>query len=214
MAISTYSDLKSAVAAWAKRSDLTSVIPDFITLTEKRLARTLIPREQETEVELTATPASRYINLPAGFIKPVGLWLKTTLPREKLTQMLPAELPVSNESGEPEYWAVDGARIALDLPAAGAYPFDFRYVASWQLSDANPTNYVLETHPDLYLFGTLTELSKYTLSDEQAAIYEGRFQQALRDAANTENDSRASAVMTTDVGLSLCGGRFNINRGY
>jgi len=39
MAISTYSELKTAVANWLDRSDLTDVIPDFITLAETRHKR-------------------------------------------------------------------------------------------------------------------------------------------------------------------------------
>lgn len=215
MAITNYSELQAAIANWSKRSDLTSVIPDFITLAEKRLNRTFVPRSQEVEIELTATPGSRYITLPSDMINPVGLWLKAYLPRQKLTQLLPVDLPVqTNVSGYPEYWAIDGSNIAFERPAASAYTFDFRYQQTWALSNSNPTNYILTNSPDLYLFGAMVELSKYVFDEQQAGIWEGRYQQALQDAANNENDTRATAVMTTDISQIARTNRFNIIRGY
>ena len=41
MAITTYSELQSAVADWLNRDDLTSVIPNFIELAEADLTRNL-----------------------------------------------------------------------------------------------------------------------------------------------------------------------------
>ena len=39
MALATYSDLKTSIANWLDRSDLTDVIPDFIALAETRHKR-------------------------------------------------------------------------------------------------------------------------------------------------------------------------------
>ena len=39
MAITTYAELKSSIANWLNRDDLTSVIPDFISLTEAGINR-------------------------------------------------------------------------------------------------------------------------------------------------------------------------------
>ena len=39
MAITTYAELKSSIANWLNRDDLTSVIPDFISLAEAQIAR-------------------------------------------------------------------------------------------------------------------------------------------------------------------------------
>ena len=39
MAISNYSELKTAIASWLDRTDLTDIIPDFIALAETRHKR-------------------------------------------------------------------------------------------------------------------------------------------------------------------------------
>ena len=45
MALTTYEELKSSIADYLNRSDLTSVIPDFVTLCEADMNRTLRTRE-------------------------------------------------------------------------------------------------------------------------------------------------------------------------
>jgi hypothetical protein len=43
MAITTYSELKTAVADWLNRADLTSVIPDFIALAKPSSTASFAP---------------------------------------------------------------------------------------------------------------------------------------------------------------------------
>ena len=45
MALTDYSSLKTSVASYLARSDLTTQIPDFIRLAEERLARDLRTRK-------------------------------------------------------------------------------------------------------------------------------------------------------------------------
>ena len=54
MAINTYDNLKTTIANYLNRSDLTSYIGDFITLTESRLNRELRVREMiNTDTSIT-----------------------------------------------------------------------------------------------------------------------------------------------------------------
>ena len=45
MAITNYTELKSSLADWLNRSDLTTVIPDFITLAESQFNREIRNRK-------------------------------------------------------------------------------------------------------------------------------------------------------------------------
>ena len=214
MPITTYAELKSEVADWLHRDDLTAKIPTFIALAESRINKTFLPRSQEQEDELTTIPGSRFVALPAGVINPMGLWMKAWLPRHKLHQCLPEELPVrTNASGYPEYWAIDGTNIAFDIPASAALAFDFRYTKAFALSDANPTNYILDNSPELYLLGSLFEACTYA-ADDRAQLFDGRFQAALQNASNNENDTRATAPLVTELTGAVSNARFNIIRGY
>ena len=64
MSISTYSELKTAVANFLARTDLTDQIPDFIQLAEARLSRELESRDQEKRANATLTIGDQYIALP------------------------------------------------------------------------------------------------------------------------------------------------------
>ena len=66
MAITTYSELQTAVSNWLHRSDLTSYIPDFITLAETRIYREVRARDMETA--FSDTIASGAVALPTSYI--------------------------------------------------------------------------------------------------------------------------------------------------
>jgi hypothetical protein len=88
MALSTYTELKAAVASWLARADLTSTIPDFITLAEAKLNRTLRTRQMEQRSTATAT---EYMELPTGFIELRNIQLNET-PKVSLEMVSPDEI--------------------------------------------------------------------------------------------------------------------------
>ena len=45
MALTTYAELKTSIGDWLNRADLTAVIPDFISLAEAQIERTLRTRQ-------------------------------------------------------------------------------------------------------------------------------------------------------------------------
>jgi len=70
MAINTFATLKTAVANWLNRDDLTDRIPEFISLAESRLSRELETRGQEKRATLTTSASDQYISLPARLKNP------------------------------------------------------------------------------------------------------------------------------------------------
>lgn len=214
MSISTFSELKAALGNWSKRTDLSSLLADFITLAEARINRSILARAYEFETDLNMTPGSRFVTLPSGFDRAIAVWFKAFEPREKLAQKLPEELPVSNVSGYPEWWALDGDLLAFDKPAASAWPVTLRYCKGSALSDSTPTNYVLTNYPDVYLFGALVELASYTLDPQNAAIWEARFARALQDAIEEEHRNRSGAALMTEISGLVGRQGFNVYRGY
>lgn len=213
MAISTYTELKAAVANWLHRSDLTSQIADFITLAESRLNRNLQIRLMETEASLTCVVGSRYIALPSDFNTPICVWLESFQPRWKLTPTLPDQISVAPASGYPEFWCIDGSNLAFDKTAAGTYPITFRYFKWLTLSDSAPTNSLLTEYPDLYLFATLLEAAPYLRDDQRTAVWQERFDRAMTEVMNNETENRAVAPLRTDIAAQRQT-RFNILRGY
>ncbi len=77
MALTTYTELKASIADWLNRTDLTTTIPDFISLAEAQIERTL--RTRQMIVRANASFDSEYGAVPADF-------LETPLQRSKTFQ--------------------------------------------------------------------------------------------------------------------------------
>ena len=77
MAISTYAELKTSIANWLDRSDLTDVIPDFIALAETRHKRDFKIRRMETRVTANTIANTEYYTLPDNYIAMRNIKLNT-----------------------------------------------------------------------------------------------------------------------------------------
>lgn len=213
MSISNYSELQTAVAAWLKRGDLTARIPDFIRLAEIRIKSMLDVRDLEVTTDLVTIPSSATVALPSDFKSPVALWLDDINPRERLDQVLPENLPYNTVPNRPLYWAIDGSNIRFQTPANAEYPVKFRYMQLFELSDTNPTNYILTQYPDVYLFGALFEAADFSFDEQNAVKWDAKSRDAIKRASDQENSNQKFVPLVTEFG-QIMKRRFNIYRGY
>ena len=73
-----YSSLKSTIASYLGRSDLTSQIPDFIQLAEERLRRDLRTRQMLVVARADTTSGTETVGLPTDFLEMRDVHLRTT----------------------------------------------------------------------------------------------------------------------------------------
>src|SRR5215471_14212866 len=125
MAITTYSELQTAVANWLHRADLAVRIPEFIALAEARLNRDLRLRTMESSESVSTAIGSRTVPLPAGFLEPLALFIERSTGRDALT-FKPSRLEADATPGEPQFWTIDGANIAFERPADAIYALTFK----------------------------------------------------------------------------------------
>lgn len=203
MAISTYDELKTAVATWAHNTALTALIPDFITFAESRMNRTLRLRMMESDNSLSLASGARTVALPSGYIEPISLALVISgEARDYLDLRLPHQLPVdinATSARRPREWAINGSNIEFPNLADQTYALTFRMVGSFALSDASPTNWLLTNHPDVYLFGALLEAAPYMVNDQRIGVWQMKYDQAIQEIKNKENRSRSKAPLLTDM---------------
>ena len=202
MGIGNYTELQAAVTGWLHRSDLTTRAKEFIALAESRLNRLLRLRVMESSEPMTATVGSRLIALPAGFVEPLALWLEQASGRSELRFFEASALPVTQSAGEPDFWTIDGTNIAFERPADQAYSVTLRMLKAFALSDAQPTNWLLTNHPDLYLYGALIESAPYIRDDNRTAFWQERFDRALAEVQAKESRSRSLATLSTDAAMT------------
>lgn len=213
MSFDTYANLQAEIASRAKRSDLTTKIPGYISLAETRIKTLLDARAFEVTVDLATTPSSSTIPLPGDFKSPVALWLADINPQERLDQLMAQSLPYNTTPNRPLYWAIDGSDIRFHCPANQVYPVKFRYMQTFELSDANPTNVILQNYPDVYFFGALFELADDIWDDNVAIKWDAKFRDAVQRANNQEASNNKYVPLVTEFG-QIMKRRFNIFRGY
>lgn len=175
MAISTYDELKTSVASWLKRSDLTALIPDFITLAEDRMNRALRVRQMEAALASTAITDNR-IAVPTGTVGVKTLWTDGYENSPLLARSYESLLTDGTE-GVPTGWAWQGDYFYFD---GSGDVSGVLYTKIPALSSLQATNWLLTAHPSAYLFGALAEAHAYTRNPE-AAAWKDRFEGALSD---------------------------------
>jgi hypothetical protein len=184
MAISTFSELKSSVADYLDRSDLTTVIPDFIRLAEVQMNRTI--RDRRMLQRSTAEVDSQFTQLPSDFLEMLNLQIngsRITGLEFRSPSALDAERPYLSQYGQPVFFSIVGETLeVLPNPNGTVYTTELLYYQSIPaLSDAQTTNWVLTHHPDLYLFGSLKQSAPYLKNDERLPVWNALFSQALEE---------------------------------
>ena len=193
MAITTYSELKSAVADFLNRDDLTSAIPNFISLAEAGLNRDLRHWRQQRRV--TSTCDEQYEALPSDFIKAHSLTIDTAngtknLEFASMAEISRRKLERQGASGEPVVYTINAGQIEFVPAPDDAYPLTMVYYASLPtLSDLEETNWMLTLYPDIYLYGALLHSAPYLADDNRVAVWGALYQSAI-DAA-TRDSSQA-----------------------
>jgi hypothetical protein len=69
MSLATYSDLKTTVANYLARTDLTTQIPDFIRFAELRLRRELRIRQMLKSVTTSTVSGDATVEVPSDFLE-------------------------------------------------------------------------------------------------------------------------------------------------
>jgi hypothetical protein len=207
MAISNYSELKSAIADWLNRSDLTDSIPDFIVLAEARHKRDFKIRRMETRVTANTVADSEFYSLPDNYVAMRNIQLNTD-PKTPLEYLTPEQMDriyAGSAKGKPRAFSIIGNNIQLRPTPDSAYQIEILYFKHFTaLSDSNTTNDMLTHHPDAYLYGALVEAEPYLQNDKRIQVWSSYYDRAKQDIISSNERDRHSGVAPTtriDYGL-------------
>ena len=209
MAISTFSELKTAAANWLARSNLTSRIPEFVSLCEADFNRKLRIRAMETLSESATTTAagSTTSALPTGWLQGRSVWLAGTTPKQTLRYVTPEYLHstyVSGTNGTPKVFTIVGDYFAYGPSPDAAYPVAALYYKKLDaLSDTTTTNWLLTNAPDAYLYGTLLQAMPFLRHDARMAVWGTMYNQALSEVQSADERDRHSGsalMIRSDTG--------------
>ena len=207
MAISTYSELKTAIASWLDRSDLTDIIPDFIALAETRHKRDFKIRRMETRVTANTIADTEYYTLPDNYVAMRNIKLNTDpkTPLDFLTPEIMDRLNAGSSTGKPKAYSIKGNDIQLRPIPDGVYEIEIAYYKHFTaLSDSNTTNDMLTNHPDAYLYGALVEAEPYLMNDKRITVWQQFYDRAKVDIiASNERDRHSGTTPITRIDYGL-----------
>lgn len=180
MSITTYAELKSAIADFLNREDLTSVIPTFIALAEASLNRDL--RHWQMEKRSTATFDGQYEALPSDWVETVRVKAGNySLDLMSQADMLDKREAYEDATGAPQFYAHTAGQLELYPTPDGSYSGELVYYAKIPaLSDSNTSNWLLSLAPDAYLYGSLLHTAPYLKNDERVATWATLYSNAVK----------------------------------
>lgn len=194
MSITTYTGLKSAIADFLNRDDLTSAIPTFVSLAEASIARDMRHWLQEKKVRTSLDEAFEF--LPDDWLSTISLRHAdgTEIQQVGLTEM--ASLHSVVRSGKPMYYRVEAGRIEVYPAPDSSFDVDLVYFARIPaLSDAAPTNWLLTNHPDILLYGSLLHSAPYLGDDARTTVWASLYASALKSVQDDSSQARHSGPL-------------------
>ena len=197
MALSNYTELQASVADFLNRSDLTDVIPDFIRMTEAELIRVL--RTREMSVRTRAPVSGQYVKLPVDFLGMRNIELLTepvTVLEYRNLQNLDAHR-AADSTGKPLFYSIMQNNIEFAPVPDSEYTLEIVYYQSLPALADNTTNWLLDAHPDIYLYGSLMQSAPYLQADERISIWAGKFQKILEQLKTSDEKARFSGTTPT-----------------
>lgn len=183
MTIATYADLQTTIASWLGRDDLTSEIPDFITLFEAHAVREL--RVRDTETTATLNPSSGTVALPADFLGMKALtW--TGDPLRDLVYMTPSQL----DAAYPTQPTADAINYTIKAGNIIVRPISDTALTIWYRAKTSAVsgalNWLFTNHPDAYLNGSLVEAYLRLRNVDQASLFEARRDKILNSIKSSD----------------------------
>jgi hypothetical protein len=183
VALENYAALQTEVADWLNRKDLNAKVPTFIRVIEAEAERRLRTWQMErrsyakTLVSATDGSASEYLPLPADYLQ---------LIRARVMDAPTQQLPLSYASmdqidviqrnkpagGIPTAYNISGRSLRLGPFPNATYTIEITYFAKIpRLSATETRNWLLQDHPDIYLFGALAAAESYLKNDERVGLW-------------------------------------------
>lgn len=192
MAITNYGELKSSIALWLVRTDLTTQIPNFIALAESDIRRDV--RVQAMESLVSGTLTGETLAHPTRYTEARRL----TVGGYVYTYKLPVDYAeaVRNDSTDYIYTSIGQSLYILNGASGDDYTLIYSSNFDAMTADAD-TNWLLTNAPDVYLFGALRYGSMYMLDDQAMARHTATYLNAVKRLNGHEHVAKYSGSPLT-----------------
>ena len=204
--ISTYGELKTALAAWMKptttleSAETTSRIPEYIALFEAEANRTLRVRDMDTvSTSLAITTGSATV--PTGLRQVISIVL-TTDPYNEIRYLPPDQIERMDptDTDEPFYYSITGSTFIFYPPTTDTARLRYRRGLT-PLSASDDTNWLLAKHPDAYLYGSLVNADRRLVDPERVGLVEPRYERVMQQIRDEFRSMHGTALYVQPSGF-------------
>ena len=164
----TYLELKTAVINWLDHLDSQDLVPQFVELARAKINRKLMAREMTCVGEAVGVADQTDYDLPADWagarqVSVDGLDLEYLTP-ELFTNDL------KRERSSALFYTIRANKIRFSsAPGEGATIELVYYRKVPELVEDTDTNWLLENHPDCWLYLAVAEGHRYVMDEERMA---------------------------------------------
>lgn len=203
MALSNYTELKASIADFLNRDDLTSVIPDFITLAESQINRDIRHWKMETRSSGQQDADDEYMQIPPDWVETIRLHLtgNGTSVVNLISRDAMADKRAANENagGTPSAYTHADSQFQLYPTPNAETDFELLYYKKLPaLSSSNADNWLLLEAPDVYLYGALLHSAPYLAEDARVGVWAQMYAAAIQRLNQVSEDA-----MFSGSGLTL-----------
>ena len=198
MALSTYTELKAAIADFLNRDDLASTIPTFIALAEAQINRDIRTMDMEGRASGQISGGDQYMQVPADWVETIRLHL-TAAGTSRVSLMsrdaIAALRQKNDDTSDAATYAYAHAAGQFELYPTPAQDTDFEllyYKKVEALSDSNAANWLLSSAPDVYLYGALLHSAPYLAEDARIQVWAQLYSSAVQNVNTASDKARYS----------------------
>lgn len=214
-----YDDLVTAVGNDLNRNDLDSLIPSFIARAESDINAVLAKKPVWKMIETaTISSSSQSVALPTNYMDAVSLECTDSSNTWTLGRLRAADLNNATfynnralpyrtvyRTDKPVQYAVTGGSFWLTPAPQEALDFTLRYYAKLDaLSSSSTSNWMLESHENVYLFATVAHAAKHIRDDEYMQMNFDLFDTAITNALESYDENASpNGLRTVDAPWSI-----------
>ena len=179
-----YSELKTNIASYLNRSDLTNQLDLFIDQAEAEINRRV--RTKDMVKRANAVLEQQYLTLPDDWQEAINVEITSNdfspVFQQSIESLDVYRKSVDNSSGQPIYFAIVDNTLEFAPTPDQNYDIQLTYYAKpTPLSDSNTSNFISNDHPDLYLYGSLKHASIFLMEDDRVNLFNDLFEKALEE---------------------------------
>ena len=190
----TFEELKTEIADYLSRSDLTSLIPGFIKIAEARLNRVLRCREMMSVT--TDTISSNTITLPTDWLAFHEVYLSGDV-RQILTQYTPNQQNALDDGGsaKPYGFTIKGTKVYFFPTSDSDYTVGYTYFQKLPNLADNTTNWLLSSHPDIYLYASLIAANSVIQDEKMLLTWTKMLSDAIYELETSDADMYSAPLV-------------------